>query len=66
MTTEPIVEYASEYTGKSMLIRYCDEQVESIYPLKDWIRNQQRFGGKVYRRKIIVIDDWEEVPVQDQ
>lgn len=64
--TEPIVEYANEYTGKSMLIAFRDEETESIYPLENWIRNQQRFGGKVYRRKIIVVEDWEEVPPQDQ
>lgn len=38
----------------------CPE-IERIYPLAEWIVHTQ-LGGKVYRRRVIVVDDWEEVP----
>lgn len=36
--------------------------IEEIYPLADWIEHEQRFGGKVMRRRVIVVEDWTEVP----
>lgn len=43
-------------------VRNGDAEFEEIYPLDRWIVNQQRFGGKVLRRRIIVVEDWTEVP----
>jgi len=50
------------FSGGSMLVRPDDPEVERIFPLADWIPASQRFGGKVYRRVITVVEDWEEVP----
>jgi len=36
--------------------------IEEIYPLAQKIKAGQRFGGKVYRRRVIVVEDWTEVP----
>ena len=57
-----VVEYAHMMSGGGMHVRYMDQEIERIFPLADWIRAQQRFGGKVYRREIRVIEDWTEVP----
>jgi hypothetical protein len=56
-----ITEHAIQMSGGGMHVR-CDEpEIEEIYPLAEWIPHQQRFGGKVYRRRIIVVEDWAEV-----
>jgi hypothetical protein len=54
----PMVEYAVLYAGGSMLVRPND--IESIYPLEQWLPNQKIMGGKVYRRTILIVEDWEE------
>ena len=56
-----IIEYATQMSGGGMHIRWDDPEMERIYPLAEWIPAQQRFGGKVYRRRVIVVEDWEEV-----
>lgn len=58
---EQVVEHATLYSGGSMLVRPGDPEVERIFPLADWIRSERRFGGKVYRRTVIVVEDWQEV-----
>ena len=61
-TDKEVTEHATQMSGGGMHVR-CDEpEVERIYPLAEWIPHQQRFGGKVYRRQIIVVEDWAEVP----
>lgn len=35
--------------------------IEEIYPLAQKIEHGQRSGGKVYRRRVIVVEDWAEV-----
>lgn len=62
MTGEPVVEHAIQMSSGAMQVRCDDPEIEEIFPLAEWIRAQQRFGGKVYRRTVIVVDDWEEVP----
>lgn len=62
MTAEPVVEHAVQMSGGGMQVRSGGAHIERIYPLADWIPAQQRFGGKVYRRTIIVVEDWTEVP----
>jgi hypothetical protein len=56
-----VVEHAIEMSGGGMHIRYDHPDIERIFPLADWIKSQQRFGGKVWRRTVIVVEDWHEV-----
>lgn len=58
---EIVTEHAQEMSGGGMHVRYEHPEIESIYPLADWIRSGQRFGGKVYRRRIVVVEDWTEI-----
>jgi hypothetical protein len=62
---EAVTEYATGISGEGMNVRPDDPDVERAYPLDVWIEHRQRDGGRVYQRRIIVIDDWEEVPRGD-
>lgn len=57
-----VVEHAIGMSGGSMQIRPTYPEVERVYPLAQWIPDHQRDGGKVYKRRVIVVDDWTEVP----
>lgn len=34
---------------------------DKVYPLAKWIEDVRRDGGKVHRRRVIVVEDWTEV-----
>jgi hypothetical protein len=57
-----ITEHAALLAGGSMQVFPDDPEIEDVYPLARRIRAKQRFGGQVYRRRIIVVEDWDEVP----
>lgn len=57
-----VTEHAVQMSGGGMHVRSDDPEVEQAYPMDRWIPNQQRLGGKVYTRRIIVVEDWHEVP----
>lgn len=57
-------EHAQRFSGGSMLVRNPHPDIERIYPVADWIRDEQRNGGKIYRRRIVVLEDWTEVEEQ--
>jgi hypothetical protein len=61
MDTTPIVEHGQLMSGGGFQIRNGHPDIERIYPLRDWIRAEIRSGGKIYRRTIVVIEDWTEV-----
>jgi len=58
---KPVEEYAQLYAGGSMLIRNNAPDVERVYPLKTWVEHATRAGGRVFRRVVIVLEDWQEV-----
>lgn len=55
-------EHAIMMSGGGMHVRSDDPHTEDVYPLEEWIPDVQRHGGKVYTRKIIVVENWHEVP----
>lgn len=57
----PVVEHAIRMTSGAMQVRNDHPLINHIYPLAQWIEHEQRDGGKVYRRTVIVVEDWEEV-----
>lgn len=61
MTTEPVVEHAILMSGGGMQVRPDDDRTNDVYPLAEWICGKQRFGGRVFTRTIIVVEDWREV-----
>jgi hypothetical protein len=50
-------EYAQEYSGGSLLLL----EDHPSYPLERRIEHAQKFGGRIYKRLVLVISDWEEV-----
>lgn len=57
-------EHAQQFASGSMLVRNPHPDIERIYPVADWIRDEQRNGGKIYRRRIVVLEDWTEIAEQ--
>jgi hypothetical protein len=57
-----VTEHAIVMSGGSMAVRPNDPEVEQVYPLTEWITHKQRDGGRVYQRRIIIVEDWIEVP----
>jgi hypothetical protein len=51
------VEYAQQYSSGDMLIMEDHEE----YPVAKRITHAKKFGGKVYKRYVLVIWDWEKV-----
>lgn len=58
-------EYGQLYSGGGFLTFNESLEVEAIYPLSDRLRAGMRHGGHVYRRRITVISDWEEITPAD-
>jgi hypothetical protein len=56
-----VTEHATEMTSGEMRVRCADPAVQRVYPLAQWIKDQQQ-ERKVYRRRVIVVEDWVEVP----
>jgi hypothetical protein len=56
-----IAEYGLLMSGGGYHIRSIAPQVGRIFPTAEWIVGQIRTGGHVYRRRVIVVEDWEEV-----
>ena len=55
------IEHAVMMSGGGYHVRNDHPEIERIYPLARWIPDHQRFGGKVYTRTVIVVEDWHEV-----
>jgi hypothetical protein len=36
-----------------------------LYPAGQWARDQQALDARVFRRRVVVIDDWAGVPISD-
>jgi hypothetical protein len=56
-----VTEYGQLMSGGGYHIRNPHPDIERIYPLADWITDHCRHGGKVHRRRLIVVEDWTEV-----
>lgn len=55
-----LTEYAIMMPSGAMQVRNPD--LERVYPLAEWIEHRQRVDRTtVYRRRIIVVEDWTEV-----
>lgn len=53
-----ILEYGQQSSGGGYLTWLTGGEFEQIYPLAHRIEFGQRFGGKVGRRRIVVLEDW--------
>lgn len=58
---EPVAEYGLLYSGGGYLTRNAAPEIERIYPVAEWVRDELGSGGHVFRRRIVVVEDWEEI-----
>lgn len=61
---EGVHEHGLEYPGGAVLVWPNDDPQNPwlrIIPLEERVRDARENGGKVLRRKVIVIQEWEEV-----
>lgn len=57
------MEYGDKYRGGSVLVWPTNEpELVRIFPLEDRIKAGQMNGGVVMTRRVIVVEDWTEVP----
>jgi hypothetical protein len=57
----PVTEYGTLYSSGGYLTMNGHPAIEAVYPMADRIRDGMRFGGHVYRRRIVTVEDWEEI-----
>lgn len=58
--SETAVEHGLLMSGGGVHVRA--DGIERVYPLADWIEAQKRQGAHVMRRRVIVVEDWTELP----
>lgn len=61
-SNEPtLTEYGQLMTDGGFHTRNPHPEIERVYPVVDWIKHGTRFGGRVFRRRVIVVEGWTEV-----
>lgn len=56
-----IAEYGTQCKSGDRVVWDTAPYIEKVYPLAKRIEDGRLDGGRVYRRRIIVVDDWAEV-----
>lgn len=54
------IEHAIRMGDGKMLLRA--DMAEAEYPTERWLPDQQNLGRRVCRRRVLVLEDWQEVP----
>jgi hypothetical protein len=60
-----VFEYAARTVDGELEIRSSRGE-SPMYPAAQWTRDQQALGARVQRRRIIVLDDWSDLPRADR
>ena len=55
------VEYGILMSSGGYQIRNGRAEIERIYPVADWVADEKRNGTHVFRRRVIVVEDWAEL-----
>jgi hypothetical protein len=61
MSDEPVEEYGQLMSGGGVHVWNLRPELLEIYSLERRIEQGRRFGGRVMRRRVIVLDEWVEV-----
>jgi hypothetical protein len=56
-----VIEYAARSIDGGVEIRTTHDE-DPKYTAEQWARDQQALGARVQRRRIIVLDDWADLP----
>jgi hypothetical protein len=54
-------EYGQLMSGGSIQVWNLHPDLLEIYPLDQRIKAGKLYGGHVLRRRVIIVDDWEEI-----
>jgi hypothetical protein len=57
---DELTEYALRREDGTMVIR-TPGPTEALYPAEHWARDQRALGQRVFRRRVIVVEDWAEL-----
>lgn len=63
ITGEPVTEYSLKMLN-TMQVLPSDTEVEKVYPVAKHLRHSMKYGGQVFRRRLVVIEDW--TPVTEE
>jgi hypothetical protein len=58
---DEVTEYAARTVDGGLVIRSSQGE-DPKYPAARWARDQQALGSRVQRRRVIVVEDWAEMP----
>jgi hypothetical protein len=64
MSAEEVTEYAAYNVDGGLEVRTAHPG--DLYPAEQWARDHQALGSRVLRRRVIVVEDWAEMPVDKQ
>lgn len=59
LTGDPVIEHATRMGSGTMQVRPND--IDRVVPLADWMEVCRSSSAVVFRRQIVVLDDWTEV-----
>jgi hypothetical protein len=62
MEGDKLTEYALRRGDGTMDIR-SPGGTEHLYPAEQWSRDQRALSARVFRRRVVVVEDWAEVPI---
>lgn len=63
MDGKEVIEYAARNQDGDWQIRTT--RSGEFYPAGRWAQDQQALGARVLRRRVIVLEDWIEIPVNN-
>ncbi|WP_154697028.1 hypothetical protein [Lentzea guizhouensis] len=58
VTEATLTEHALRLASGGMQVRNPHPDIERVYPLAEWIRDELQNGSKVYRRRVVVLENW--------
>jgi hypothetical protein len=61
MDGEQVLEFAARAIDGGVEIRTTRDE-NPQYPVAQWARDQQALGARVQRRRIVVLEDWADLP----
>jgi len=61
MASEPVTEHGILMSDGGFHVRNPAPEIERIFPAAEWIQHLIRSGAHVYRRRVIVVEEWIEI-----
>lgn len=65
ITGTPVTEYALHMTSGAHQSLPDSFEVDQVYPIGKQIRHHMKFGGRVYKRRYLIVEDWTEVTEEE-